>query len=82
MGIGDGITTAAGVWLLNKEKERNQKHDEEFCGNCGLKEKIIAKCPGGNIVYCGKSLCRKCAKTCPKCKKVFCPQHMQKHKCK
>jgi len=27
-------------------------------------------------------ICSKCMKDCKKCKRIFCPKHLKKHKCK
>ena len=54
------------------------------CNYCGkdIKGKYEGQCQRGGFVGCGKFLCKKCAVTCKKCRKIFCPKHIKDHKCK
>ncbi|MFH0936089.1 MAG: hypothetical protein V1815_00225 [Candidatus Woesearchaeota archaeon] len=52
------------------------------CDNCG---RTYPKNKGGVCRKggwgCGRELCQKCAKICKRCKKVFCPKHIDSHGC-
>lgn len=66
--------------LEREEREEAQKQ----CGYCGKnfhkKSEIKGECQ--HFWKLGlEYLCKKCAKECKKCGKIFCPKHIKKHRC-
>ena len=64
-------------------KEAKKGKTPNVCDNCGLVVKQLkGKCQEQHWDLKEGWVCSNCAKICPKCKKVFCPKHINKHKCK
>lgn len=69
-----------GVGQNNNQKIEDDEEDN-YCEHCG--SKILKKekdfiCKGS---WCEATLCSECAKKCRKCKKYFCLEHVNNHKC-
>ncbi len=68
--------------LMDEASEKFQK--DRTCDVCGrnFDRAKGGKCMKGGFGCDNENLCSKCMKVCRDCKKVFCPKHISKHKCK
>ena len=74
------------IHRLTQALEKQASKGFEKCDNCGaaLKNNFAGECKhksfwSGLCRY--DLLCKKCGKTCSKCKKVYCPKHIKNHVC-
>lgn len=52
------------------------------CRTCGRNYKLSEGANCKKVLCIRKGLCPNCIRICKKCNKVFCPKHIDNHRCK
>jgi len=63
-------------------KEAKGEKTCDYCGRMINKGDKAGMCQATHWDFKEGYVCSKCMKVCKKCNKIFCPKHINKHKCK